>query len=87
MAEETSPFDPLLHMKFKPFNIEKSVYLSTKSKGNNPLLYAKYICDSLKEGDVPDELMQLYREAVYGTDQKVKDRIFKHMYFLATKVK
>ena len=87
MSDEPSPFDPILKMKFKPYDVEKSVYLHTKSKGNNPYLYAKYICDSLKDGDVPKELMKLYREAVYGNDKKVKERIYKWMYFLSTKVK
>ena len=75
MAEETSPFDAILKKKFKPYPVEKTVYVNTKSKGNNPELYAKYICDALRDGDVPDDLIKLYREAVYGKDAKVKERI------------
>ena len=86
-SEEQSPFDAILKKKFKPYEVEKSVYVNTKSKGNNPEIYAKYICDSLKDGDVPADLMTLYHEAVYGKDQKVKERIYKRMYFLASKTK
>ena len=87
MAEATSKFEAILKKKFKPYPIEKSVYVNTKAKGNNPVLYAKYICDALRDGDVPDDLLKLYREAVYGKDQKVKERIHKHMYFLASKTR
>ena len=77
MSQEPSPFKSISKKKFRPFEVEKCVYVNTKSKDNNPHVYAKYICDSLKPGDVPDELMQLYREAVYGTDKKVRERIYK----------
>ena len=87
MAEATSPFEYLLKKKFKAFEVEKSVYLNTKSKGNQPELYAKYICDSIREGDVPEDLHKLYREAVYGSDVKVKERIMKRMYFIGSKSK
>ena len=63
------------------------MYLNTKRKGNNLALYAKYICDSIRDGDVPDDLLKLYHEAVYGQDVKVKERIWKRMYFLSQKTK
>ena len=87
MAEAPSPFEAILKKKFKPFPIEKSVYVNTKAKGNNPELYAKYICDALQDGDVPDDLIKLYQEAVYGKDPKVKERIYKRMYFLSSKTR
>ena len=43
-------------------------------------MFAKKICDNLRDGDVPENLAKLYKEAVYGTDSLVKKRIFKHIY-------
>ena len=58
-----------------------------KAKANQPEIYAKYICDSICDGDVPNDLHKLYKEAVYGTNETVKKRILKRMYFISSKIK
>ena len=79
MASEgnVSCWEKILQSKFKAYDIEKSIYSENRNKANTPEMYAKYICDSLREGDVPDNLRKLYEEAVYGSDPKVKLHIKK----------
>ena len=79
--------DAIRKQRFSVFPIEKEIYVNTKAKANQPEVYAKYICDGLKEGSVPDDLMKMYREAVYGTNEKVKKRIYKRTYFIGNKTK
>ena len=88
MSEEGSAnWEPILNQRFGVFEIEKNVYMNTKAKANQPEIYAKYICDALRDGDVPDDLKKLYREAVYGSDPEVKKRILKRTYFIGSKTK
>ena len=89
MAESnvTSGWESVLKSKFKAFDVEKSLYSQNRSKANTPEMYAKYICDGLRDGDVPDNLRKMYTEAVYGTDAKVKKRIFKRIYAIGQKTR
>ena len=80
-------WDSILKGRYKVCSVEREIYLETQTKANNPEVYAKYICDGLKDGDVPQNLMKLYREAVYGSNKEVKERIMKRMYFLGSKTK
>ena len=61
--------------------------MNTKAKANQPEVCAKYICNALWQGDVADDLLKMYREAVYGCDKKVKECIMKRMYFVGNKSK
>ena len=74
-----------LWSKFKAYDIEKSIYAENRNKANTPEMYAKFICNSLRDGDVPDNLKKLYEEAMYGTDEKVKMRIKKRVYAIGQK--
>ena len=85
--DEVSGWDQILKCKFKPFDVEKSIYTQSQTTANGPLMFARFICDGLRPGDVPENLMKLYREAVYGTDPKVKARIVSRMYTLGQKVR
>ena len=88
MASTTSEdWDKIRKQRFSVNDIEKEIYVNTKAKANQPEVYAKYICDGLKTGSVPEDLMKMYREAVYGSNEKVKKRIYKRMYFIGNKTK
>ena len=84
-SSDSDKWSAILKAKYKINPVEREIYLSTQNKANHPEIYAKYICDGLKEGDVPENLTKMYREAVYGSDAKVKARIIKRMYFIGNK--
>ena len=79
-GDNSSDWDEILRCKFKPFDIEKSIYTDSQTVANGPNMFAQFICDGLRPGDVPDNLRKLYREAVYGTNAKVKSRIISRIY-------
>ena len=81
-----SEWDKLLEGKYKFFDIEKAIYSENRNRANSPDMFAKFIVDRLRPGDVPDNLLKLYKEAVYGTDAKVKKCIIKHVYAIGNKV-
>ena len=87
MSDESpnSGWDLVLKSKFKAFDVEKSIHSQNRNKANTSEQYAKFICDGLHDGDVPDNLHKLYIEAVYGTDSKVKKRILKRVYTIGQK--
>ena len=80
-------WDKILQGKYKFFDIEKSIYTENRNKANSPEMIAKFICDGLRPGDVLDNLKNLYHEAVYGSDKKVKQRITKRVYAIGAKVR
>ena len=73
--------------KFKPYNVEKSIYIQSQRVANGPLMFAQYICEALHPGDVPNDLHKLYKETIYGTNAKVKSRIINHIYSIGQKVR
>ena len=75
-----SEWDQVLKGKYKAFNVEKSIYIDSQSVANGPLMFAQYIYDDLRPGDVPDNLRKLYQEAVYGSNSKVRARIISRIY-------
>ena len=77
----------ILKCKFKPFDVEKSIYADSMQIANCPMMFAQYICDGLRPGDVPENLRKLYQEAVYGTNEKVKSRIVSRMYSIGQRVR
>ena len=84
---ETLDWAVILNQRYKACPVEKAIYVRTKALDNQPEVYAKYICDGLKESDVPANLLKMYREAVYGSNEKVRARIHKCMYFLGEKTR
>ena len=80
-------WDKILQAKYKFFEVEKSIYIENHNKANSPEIFAKFICDGLRSGDVPENLKKMYHEAVYGTDKKVKQRIIKRVYAIGGKVR
>ena len=82
-----SEWDKILAGKFKLYEIEKSIFAENRNKSNSPEVMAKFICDGLRPGDVPDNLKLLYQEAVYGSDKKVKQCITKRIYTIGGKVR
>ena len=80
-------WEKILQGKYKFYDIEKSIYSQNRNKANSPEVMAKFICDGLAEGDVPDNLKALYHETMYGTDKKVKQRIIKRVYAIGGKVR
>ena len=73
MAEkQISEWDEILKGKWKAYDVEKSLYIESVKKTSAPDERAKFICDNLRLGDVPENLKKLYNEAVYGSDAKVK---------------
>ena len=81
-----SEWEKILQGKFKVYDVEKSLYTENRNKANSPEILAKFICDHLRPGDVPDNLKRLYHEAVYGSDKKVKQCIIKRIYSIGGKV-
>ena len=80
-----SEWDKILQSKFKFYEIERSIYNENRNKAYTPEMYAKAILEHLRPGDVPENLYFLYQEAVYGSDKKVKKRIFKRIYSIGNK--
>ena len=80
-------WDELLQAKYKFAEIEKKLYSENRNKANTPEMYAKFICDNLRPGDVPENLCKLYHEAVYGCDGKVKAHIVKCIYGIGQRVR
>ena len=82
---DNSGWEKILQGKYKAYDIEKSIYAEHRNKANTPEMYAKFICDHLREGDVLDNLRLMYREAVYGSHPKVRTRIIKRVYSIGQK--
>ena len=82
-----SEWDAILNDKFKVYPVEESIYIDSVHRANGPEMFAKFICDQIRPSDVPENLQKLYREAVYGTDTKVKNRIKKRMYLIGRKAR
>ena len=84
MAASTSDYfwQDMLKSHFAVSECEIQLYISAKNKDNLPAEYAKSIFDGLKEGEIKKELYEMYREAVYGNNLKVRERIHKRMYFV-----
>ena len=78
--QEASEWGQILKNRFRAFDVEKSIYIDSQKVANGPLMFAQYIYDALRPGDVPDNLKNLYREALYGTNQKVRARIISRIY-------
>ena len=76
----------LLAKSYKIIDLETEVYRTKQRCANGNEMFAKYICDAMKEGEVNDNLRQLYNEAVYGTDEFVRARILKRIYSVRQKV-
>ena len=70
----------ILKGKYKLFDVERSIYTESQMVANGPLMFAQFIFDALRPGDVPDTLRKIYEETVYGTNDKVKARIISRMY-------
>ena len=76
----------LLSQKFRVYQLEESVYIQSSKTANSPEKYAKFICDAIRPGDVPEALHRLYIEAVYGLDKDVKSRIKNRIYLIGRHV-
>lgn len=88
MADKfVSEWDEILKGKWKAYDVEKSLYIESVKKTLAPDERAKFICDNLRPGDVPENLKKLYNDAVYGSDAKVKTRITSRIYFIGGKVR
>ena len=86
MASATD-WEKILQGKFKFYDVEKLIYTENRNKSNSPEVMARFISNSLNPGDVPDNLKDLYHEAIYGSDKKVKQRIIKRVYSIGSKVR
>ena len=75
-------WDFFLNQKFKVYQAEENIYLNYSQNSKFSEHFSKFICDGLRNGDVPHALRMLYREAVYGRNEKVKARIKNRMYFI-----
>ena len=84
---EADDWGQILKAKYKPFEVERSIYIDSQKLANGPMMFAQYICDGLRPGDVPDNLRKIYREAVYGTNEKVKARIVSRIYSIGRLVR
>ena len=78
--QEVYEWGQILKSRFRAFDVEKSIYIASQKVANGPLMFAQYIYDALRPGDVPDNLRNLYREALFGTNQKVRARIISRIY-------
>ena len=48
------------------------------------MLYAKTICDGLRQGDIAKPLHLMYTEAVYGKNVEVRKRIISRVYSIGS---
>ena len=88
MSDEiTNDWQQILKGKWKPFDVEKSLYVDSENKANSVEEKAKIICDGIREGDVPENLKKIYTEAVYGSNEKVKARVISRVYFIGRSVR
>ena len=69
----------VLKERFAVYDIEQSLYKWYMGIVSTPRAFAQAICDNMKPTDVPFNLQWLYCEAIYGSDPKVRARIFNRM--------
>ena len=77
---EAGEWGVILKCKYKPYDVERSIYTESMQSANCPLMFAQFIYEALRPGDVPDNLAKLYKEAIFGDNKKVKARIVSRMY-------
>ena len=80
-------WEEILNQKFRVYEIEEVIYIQSSQKSNGPDMFAKYICDAINPGDVPEALRLLYWEAMYGDNTKVKQRIRGCIYLIGRHVR
>ena len=86
-TDSNNDWQQILKGKWKPFDVEKSLYVDSENKANSVEEKAKIICDGLREGDVPENLKKIYMEAIYGSNEKVKSRVISRVYFIGRTVR
>ena len=59
--DDESGWEQILKGKYRPFDVERSIYTESQTKANGPMMFAQFICDALRPGDVPDNLAKMYR--------------------------
>ena len=84
--KDENSWDEILNCRYRLFEIEKSIYTDSQTVANGPLMFAQYISDGLRKGDVPEKLA-MYKEAVYGKNPKVKAQIISRIYSLGRLVR
>ena len=76
-------WEQMLKERFAVYDVELSIYKDNMNRLNKPRAFAKAICDGLHPTEIPFTLRRLYREAIYGTDAKVRLRILNRMNTIA----
>ena len=75
MASNTD-WNELLDKKYPSYKIEVQAYLDSLDVANSIEVSTQFIFEKIVEDDnVSDQLKQLYREALFGTNKEVKSRI------------
>ena len=82
MANPTG-WEQMLKERFGVFEVELLIYKDNMTKCNKPREFAKAIYDGMRPTNVPFTLRHLYREAVYGSDAKVRLQILNRMNTIA----
>ena len=79
---EMEDWNEILRCHYQIFNIEASIYIDVCSEGGNYKDVAKRIVETLCPGDVPNNLLKLYHEAVVGKNKKVAAKIQNCVYHI-----
>ena len=72
-------WEAILKERYGVFDIEKSLYKQYMTVLSTPRALTQAICDGIRPTEVPFNLRKIYREAVYGTNAKVRARILNQM--------
>ena len=74
-----SGWEAILKERYGVFDVEKSLYKQYMTSLSTPCVLAQALCDGIRPTEVPFNLRKLYKEAVYGTNAKVRARILNRM--------
>ena len=73
-------WEAILNSRYCIFNVEESLYIANVNMAATADGFARLIYQGLRTGDVPENLIKMYREAVYGKNEKVRNRILTRVY-------
>ena len=76
MASKHVDWESILRERYATFKVEENAFLESLKICNSTEVSAEKIYLTIKDdADIPRNLKLMYREAVYGSDEKVRNRI------------
>ena len=73
-------WEQILNDRYATFKVEETAFIESLQIANSNEIAAECIYEAIKnKEDIPENLILLYREAVYGSNGQVKRRIRNRM--------